>query len=46
MTQPETTGPAADEDSARAQEALDSDQGIGATTTEQPATFEPEEPTD
>lgn len=41
MTQPDTTG----EDSTRAQEALQSDEGIGATTTDQPDTFEPEEPT-
>ena len=38
--------PAADEDSAHAREALESEEGIGATTTDEPDTFEPEEPTD
>lgn len=46
MTQPNTTDPAADEDSSQAQEALQSDEGVGATTTAEPDTFEPEEPTD
>lgn len=45
MTQPGTSDPAADEDNARAQEALQSDEGVGATTTDEPDTFEPEEPT-
>ena len=31
---------------AQAQEALQSDEGVGATTTDEPDTFEPEEPTD
>lgn len=42
MTQPD----ASTEDSSRAQEALQSDEGVGATTTDQPDTFEPEESTD
>lgn len=46
MSQPETTDPAADEETSSAQEALTSDDGVGATTTDQPDTFEPEEPTD
>jgi len=46
MTHPGTTDPAADESSSRAQEALSSDEGVGATTTDEPDTFEPEEPTD
>ena len=45
MTHPGTTDPAADESSSRAQEALTSDEGVGATTTDEPDTFEPEEPT-
>lgn len=43
MTQPDTTDPA-DEDSARAQEALQSDEGVGVGATAEPDTFEPEEP--
>lgn len=46
MTDPGTTDPATDEDSSRAQQALQSDEGVGATTTDEPDTFEPEEPTD
>jgi hypothetical protein len=46
MSQPGTTDPAADEDSTQAREALQSDDGVGATTTAEPNTFEPEEPTD
>lgn len=42
MSQPD----AADEDSSRAKEALQSDEGVGATTTDEPDTFEPEESTD
>ncbi len=42
MTRPD----ASNEDSAQAQEALQSDEGVGATTTDEPDTFEPEEPTD
>ena len=44
MSQPNTTNPAADEDSAHAQEALESDEGVGVGTTDEPHTFEPEEP--
>lgn len=43
MTQPD---PAVNEDSTRAQEALQSDDGIGVGTTDEPDTFEPEEPTE
>ncbi|WP_395726171.1 hypothetical protein [Nakamurella sp.] len=46
MSQPGSTDPAADETTSRAQEALTSDEGVGATTTAEPDTFEPEEPTD
>jgi hypothetical protein len=44
MSQPDVTNPSVDEDSARAQEALESDDGIGIGTTDEPDTFEPEEP--
>ena len=46
MSQPHTTDPAVDEDSAHAQEALESDEGVGVGTTDEPDTFEPEEPSD
>lgn len=46
MTQPDITDPADAETSSQAQEALSSDEGVGATTTDEPDTFEPEEPTD
>lgn len=46
MTQPDTTEPAADETSAQARKALESEEGVGATTTDEPDTFEPEEPSD
>ena len=44
MTQPDTTDPAVDETSDQAKEALTSSEGVGATTTDEPDTFEPEEP--
>jgi hypothetical protein len=46
MTSPDTPDPTTDEDSTHAQQALDSDEGVGAGTTDEPNTFEPEEPTD
>ncbi|HEY7811830.1 MAG TPA: hypothetical protein VIC62_01250 [Nakamurella sp.] len=46
MSQPHTADPVVDEDSAHAQEALESDEGVGVGTTDEPATFEPEEPSD
>ncbi|MFN8198622.1 MAG: hypothetical protein U0R72_09885 [Nakamurella multipartita] len=44
MSHPDTTDPATTEETPQAQEALESDDGIGATTDEA-NTFEPEEPT-
>jgi hypothetical protein len=46
MNQPHSTDPAGDENSAHAQEALESDEGVGVGTTDEPDTFEPEEPSD
>lgn len=46
MTQPDTTDPTGAETSSQAREALASQEGVGATTTDEPDTFEPEEPTD
>ena len=45
MTEPGSTEPATDETSPRAREALASNEGVGVTTTDEPDTFEPEEPT-
>jgi hypothetical protein len=41
MTQPDTS-----DETPQAKEALESDEGVGATTTDEPDTFEPEEPTE
>jgi hypothetical protein len=42
MTEPNTV----DQETRRAQEALASDEGVGVGTTDEPDTFEPEEPTE
>ncbi len=47
MTDPDTTDPTGrDEDATREQQALQSERGIGVGTTQEPDTFEPEEPSD
>ncbi|HEY5878827.1 MAG TPA: hypothetical protein VIU11_07945 [Nakamurella sp.] len=44
MTEPNTSDPVVDDDSPRAQEPPEPDRGVGIGTSDEPDTFEPEEP--